>query len=530
MDGKAPRLEKEETDNHEKVEESSSSVIRRVRRSTGVGGKTPRLAINFKQVFLFFSIFNVSINFKQVRRRKVRAKVLQECFDVEDDDEEEDVTIVDGGAEKEEESGYCDACGQHFESKDDMEEHLKAEHGLLTCRWCSSKVKLVTIGNHLTNLCTSFTPLLGSHCSIHNQIETEAMASEAKYRGCRQFSCTQCHQRFDPVGLKKSLQQQEQHGFSCPGCLHGNVVALPKHVTKKVARQKLKKSRVEMLTEKDITLDVVTLVEDAGNPKEYARSPRSAKTLAKTKIQKYLQHSVNASTDENEIIEVETIPVESGHLEVDGRMTEKAAEKPTKTTAICAINLSQVISPAKSLENGPNQEPTSSAVHSVLYEIEATLKDIVGAPQEGGQADAETEYHSLDKRFDFEEGENTKEGRDGQNEDNADSMNTVSDQHSTQIIEFEVVDNLDSLAAVAQKECFRIESNSLEASEHIAQGQLLHFNTNNDDGDETNMNLLPREYDEVTNIYAMSDETEDIRELLVNNTDHEAVHNVLILK
>ena len=59
MDGKAPRLEKEETDNHEKVEESSSSVIRRVRRSTGVGGKAPRLAINFKQVFLFnFQCFN----------------------------------------------------------------------------------------------------------------------------------------------------------------------------------------------------------------------------------------------------------------------------------------------------------------------------------------------------------------------------------------------------------------------------------------------------------------------------------------
>ena len=66
MDGKAPRLEKEETDNNEKREESGSSMIRRVRRSTGVGGKVPRLAVNFKQVFVFFSIFNVSFNFKQV--------------------------------------------------------------------------------------------------------------------------------------------------------------------------------------------------------------------------------------------------------------------------------------------------------------------------------------------------------------------------------------------------------------------------------------------------------------------------------
>ena len=63
MDGKTPRLEMEETDNHEK-EESSSSVIRRVRRSTGVGGKAPRLAISFKQVLTFLFNFQCFIQFQ----------------------------------------------------------------------------------------------------------------------------------------------------------------------------------------------------------------------------------------------------------------------------------------------------------------------------------------------------------------------------------------------------------------------------------------------------------------------------------
>ena len=50
--------DKEEIDNHEKEEESSSSVTKmRVRRSTGVGGKVPRLAVNFKQVFRLFVLF-----------------------------------------------------------------------------------------------------------------------------------------------------------------------------------------------------------------------------------------------------------------------------------------------------------------------------------------------------------------------------------------------------------------------------------------------------------------------------------------
>ena len=105
--------------------ETGSCSRKTARRSTGVGGKTPRLAINFKQV----------------RKKSKRAKSVQECFDVDDDEEEEEeagsfqvqeddeVTLVEN------ESGYCDICGQHFENKDNLEEHLSADHGLLTCRY-----------------------------------------------------------------------------------------------------------------------------------------------------------------------------------------------------------------------------------------------------------------------------------------------------------------------------------------------------------------------------------------------------------
>ena len=59
---------------------------------------------------------------------------------------------------------------------------LPKEKLQILLRWCQSKVALVKIGAHLIKTCASFTPVLGSHCSVHNQIETEEMAKEAKYR------------------------------------------------------------------------------------------------------------------------------------------------------------------------------------------------------------------------------------------------------------------------------------------------------------------------------------------------------------
>ena len=103
--------------------ETSSCSRKTARRSTGVGGKTPRLAINFKQV----------------RKKSKKAKSVQECFDVDDEEEDEaesfQVQEDDEVALVENESGYCDVCGKHFENRENLEEHLRADHGLLTCRY-----------------------------------------------------------------------------------------------------------------------------------------------------------------------------------------------------------------------------------------------------------------------------------------------------------------------------------------------------------------------------------------------------------
>ena len=103
--------------------ETGSCSRKTARRSTGVGGKTPRLAINFKQV----------------RKKSKKAKSVQECFDVDDEEEDEaesfQVQEDDEVALVENESGYCDVCGQHFKNRESLEQHLSADHGLVTCRY-----------------------------------------------------------------------------------------------------------------------------------------------------------------------------------------------------------------------------------------------------------------------------------------------------------------------------------------------------------------------------------------------------------
>ena len=99
--------------------ETSSCSRKTARRSTGVGGKTPRLAINFKQV----------------RKKSKKAKSVQECFDVDDDEDEAESFQVQEEDEVALVENYCDVCGQHFENRENLEKHLRADHGLLTCRY-----------------------------------------------------------------------------------------------------------------------------------------------------------------------------------------------------------------------------------------------------------------------------------------------------------------------------------------------------------------------------------------------------------
>ena len=77
---------KEEDDDDEIVEVGRVRKRRTVRRSTGVGGKAPHLAINFRQVRKSLPVAS---------SKQVKVKEVPEYFDVEDEEEEDDEEGVD---------------------------------------------------------------------------------------------------------------------------------------------------------------------------------------------------------------------------------------------------------------------------------------------------------------------------------------------------------------------------------------------------------------------------------------------------
>ena len=77
---------KEEEDDDEIMEVGRVRKRRTVRRSTGVGGKAPHLAINFRQVRKSLPVAS---------SKQVKVKEVPEYFDVEDEQEEEDEEGVD---------------------------------------------------------------------------------------------------------------------------------------------------------------------------------------------------------------------------------------------------------------------------------------------------------------------------------------------------------------------------------------------------------------------------------------------------
>ena len=73
--------EEEEEDDDEIMEVGRVRKRRTVRRSTGVGGKAPHLAINFRQVRKSLPVAS---------SKQVKVKEVPEYFDVEDEQEEEE--------------------------------------------------------------------------------------------------------------------------------------------------------------------------------------------------------------------------------------------------------------------------------------------------------------------------------------------------------------------------------------------------------------------------------------------------------
>ena len=78
--------EEEEEDDDEIMEVGRVRKRRTVRRSTGVGGKAPHLAINFRQVRKSLPVAS---------SKQVKVKEVPEYFDVEDEQEEEEEEGID---------------------------------------------------------------------------------------------------------------------------------------------------------------------------------------------------------------------------------------------------------------------------------------------------------------------------------------------------------------------------------------------------------------------------------------------------
>ena len=79
------KKEEEEEEEEEIVEIGRVRKRRTVRRSTGVGGKAPHLAISFRQVRKSLPVAS----------RQVKVKEVPEYFDVEDEEEEDEEGVDD---------------------------------------------------------------------------------------------------------------------------------------------------------------------------------------------------------------------------------------------------------------------------------------------------------------------------------------------------------------------------------------------------------------------------------------------------
>merc|ERR1719209_842488 len=136
----APALEQVEDEEEDDIVEVGRVRRRRtVRRSTGVGGKAPHLAINFRQVRKSLPVASKADKVKEV----------PEYFDVEDEDEADEEGVDDvqvsedpfasveitalESQEKQEENNtddFCDVCGQSLPTEQ-MEGHREKVHGLV---------------------------------------------------------------------------------------------------------------------------------------------------------------------------------------------------------------------------------------------------------------------------------------------------------------------------------------------------------------------------------------------------------------
>ena len=217
-----------------------------LRKVSNSGGKAPHVAVTFKP--LRKTAIAINEEFSRVTRSSKRGRKRGkniECYDIDDDSEDEndsdddDIQVLDNDDTFDENDtsleeitmsgevatdGFCDLCGLYLESISDIEKHHEQVHKIAMCKWCNARVTLSKIKSHIKTKCTKFVKILGSHCNIHNQMETDEHLQMEEFKNCRPWSCDACGQRYDQKSLIERAEAPDS--FICPGCLHGVVTSV----------------------------------------------------------------------------------------------------------------------------------------------------------------------------------------------------------------------------------------------------------------------------------------------------------------
>ena len=229
--------------------DSENDRKKNVRKVVSGGGKAPHVAVSFKpvrkpQVAETEKINERRIGLRSRGRSKKKSSQNIECFDIgdsesdnSDNSDEDEIQVLDDTVDEIEPDleeisimggvstdGFCDLCGLYLDTISDIEQHHVEVHKIVLCKWCNKKITLSKIRSHIGSNCPKFVKILGSHCSIHNKMETDEMLNLDEFKSCRPWSCDACGQRYD----KKSLMEPAEtpDSFVCPGCLHGRVRSL----------------------------------------------------------------------------------------------------------------------------------------------------------------------------------------------------------------------------------------------------------------------------------------------------------------
>ena len=409
--------------------QSDSDRKKNVRKVVSGGGKAPHVAVSFKPVRKPQVVAEPENNnerrmsLRSRGRPKKKASENIECFDIGDsesdnsdasDDEEiqvlddtvdgidpdlEEISITGGVSNTD---GFCELCGLYLDTITDIEQHHVEVHKIVLCKWCNKKVTLSKIRSHIGSSCPKFDKILGSHCSIHNKMETDEMLKEDEFRNCRPWSCDACGQRYDRNSLMEPAEIPDS--FVCPGCLHGrvrsldNVTASEEKVVEEIDLDEETETREEAPSTESVVLDIieeilVDLVDNSVEPasvREYCPSENTPESSNEP----VLILDGNSEEDTSQDTSQGEVDIDEIIMEVESKVVDylidTATEFLNKTNAKISDNPTEVVNsqgPEENFCDSKDSENNSSAKELGKPRISPTKEASV---QELSNEDAES--------------------------------------------------------------------------------------------------------------------------------------------